>query len=204
MQRILLSALTVILGSIIAQPAHALFDVRLTYGLLASKPDLGRMYTGLVDQPSLTPTHGLGADIIVSPPLFPIGFGLRYEDMGVDASTDNAQFKAKYTRTAALVNYRLFDTLLYIGPIFSLGLSHAGDITVHQAGVETSKFTSDKMSSYTIGLEGGAKLIGLRVGAEVGYEDFRWADAKDSHGTAATQDINMSGYYSKITVGFGL
>jgi hypothetical protein len=142
--------------------------------------------------------------VIISPPFFPIGFGLRYENMGLDASSSGQQIKANYTRTAFLVNYRLIDTLLFLGPIFSYGLSHSGEIKIIQSGNEISNFSSDKITSYTLGLEAGAKLIGFHLGAELGYEDFHWKDARDSHGAIANQDINLSGTYAKVLLGFGI
>jgi hypothetical protein len=189
----------------ITQPAHALFEARLTYGLLGSKPDLqpifGASATGL---PSYAPTYGLGADAIITPPFFPIGFGVRYENMGVSASNSGMEFKANYTRTALLLNYRIIDTLMFLGPIASYGLSHSGEIKTIQNGTETTNLSSSKISSYSIGLEAGVKLIGFHLGAELGYEDFRWKEAKDSHNNVADQDINMSGTYAKILLGFGI
>lgn len=193
-------------GMTISLPAHALFEARLTYGLLGSKPDLAPLFTAAPagSLPSVAPTYGLGADFIVSPPFFPIGVGLRYENMGLDVSSGAYQFKASYTRTAFLLNYRLIDTLMFLGPIFSYGLSHSGELKANQNGVETGKWTSDKISSYSVGLEAGVKLIGFHLGAEAGYEDFRWKDAKNSYNAASSQDINMSGTYAKVLLGFGI
>lgn len=204
MKHLLLCVLA--LGFFSSQKAHALFDARLTYGLLASKPDLTALYTGASSNlPTVTPTYGLGADVIVMPPLFPIGFGLRYENMGVDASSNGLEFKGNYTRTSLLLNYRLIDTLIYLGPIFSYGLSHSGSLKLVQNGTNQSDFSSNSMSSYSIGVEAGVKLIGFRVGAEVGYEDFRWNSATDSTGNiTSSQNINMSGSYAKVMVGIGI
>jgi hypothetical protein len=196
--------LTGLLVSFASTQAHALVDVRLTYGLLGSKPDMNAMFPGSpVGLPDVAPTYGLGADIIVSPPFVPLGVGLRYENMGVTASSSGNEFKADYTRSSLLVNYRIIDTLLYLGPIFSYGLSHSGEIKATQPG-KTSTWGSNSISSYSLGLEAGAKLIGFRVGAEAGYQDFRWKDATDTTGGGTKQDINMSGTYAKITVGFGI
>jgi hypothetical protein len=195
---------TIIMGSIISHPAHALFDARLTYGLLASKPDMTALFPGQATVPAIAPTYGLGADVIVSPPLFPLGFGLRYENMGVSASSGSLEFKANYTRTAVLINYRIIDTLLFLGPIFSYGLSHSGSVKAINGGTEIANFSSSKISSYSVGLEAGAKLIGFNIGAEAGIQDFRWKDAQDSTNTLATQDLNLSGSYMKVLVGFGI
>ncbi|MGZ3744252.1 MAG: hypothetical protein ACXVB1_12505 [Pseudobdellovibrionaceae bacterium] len=204
MKLLLICAFTLVTTSIISLPAHALFDARLTYGLLASKPDMASLFPGQSSLPTVAPTYGLGADVIVSPPLFPIGFGLRYENMGVSASSGSLEFKANYTRTAILLNYRLIDTLVFLGPIFSYGLSHSGSVKALNGGTEIANFGSSKISSYSVGLEAGVKLIGINVGAEAGYQDFRWKDAQDSTNTLATQDINMSGSYVKVLLGIGI
>lgn len=184
--------------------ANALIEARLTYGLLGSSPDLVSLYSGSPTTPTVTPTYGLGADVIVSPPLFSWGAGLRYENMGVSASSNGIEFKADYTRTALILNYRFIDTLLFLGPIATYGISHSGNIKAIQNGSETSNWSSDKISSYSIGLEAGVKLIILNLGAEAGYQDFRWKESTDSRGSVATkQDINMSGTYAKILLGVG-
>lgn len=205
MKRLLLFAFTIVTGSLISAPAHALFEARLTYGLLASSPDLSPIFPGQSSTPAVAPTYGLGADVLISPPLFPIGFGVRYENMGVDATSNGLEFKANYTRTALLVNYRLIDTLLFLGPIFSYGLSHSGEIKALVNSTETANFSSTKISSYSAGIEAGVKLIGFHVGAEAGYEDFRWKESHDKTGNITTdQDINLSGTYFKVLLGFGI
>lgn len=204
MKRFLICAFTIITGSLFSAPAHALFEARLTYGLLGSKPSMTPLFPSQTDLPTVAPTYGLGADLIVSPPLFPIGFGLRYENMGVDASTNGLEFKANYTRTAVLINYRLIDTLLFLGPVFTYGMSHSGNIKALTNGTETANFSSDKISSYSAGLEAGVKLIGFQVGVEAGYQDFRWKEAHDKTNNLVDQDINMSGSYAKVLLGFGI
>lgn len=204
MKRLLLLAITIITGTMISAPAHALFEARLTYGLLASKPDLTPLFPGQSSTPAIAPTYGLGADVLISPPLFPLGFGMRYENMGVNASSGALDFKANYTRTAVLVNYRLIDTLVFLGPIFSYGISHSGEIKALTNSTETANFSSTKISSYSVGLEAGVKLIGFHLGAEAGMQDFRWKEAHDKTGNLADQDINLSGSYVKVLLGFGI
>lgn len=196
----LLFALT--LGA--ASPAHALFDLKLSYGLLASNPDLSQLYSGGSSVPSVAPTYGLGLDGVVNLPMLPFGFGLRYENMGMTASGSGLDFKADYTRTALLVNYRFIDTLLYVGPIATYGISHSDSLKVTENGVEKSNFSSSSVTSYSVGLEAGVKLLAFSVGAEVGYEDFHWKGAHDDTGNNPDRDINMSGSYVKAVLGFGI
>lgn len=185
--------------------AHALFEAKLTYGFLASKPDLAKMYGGSSELPSIAPTYGVGGDVLFQIPLFPFGLGLRYENMGLKASAGTVEFNAKNTRTAAIIDYRLIDTLLYVGPIFTYGLSHNASIGVKESGTEISSFTSNKVSSYSIGLEAGAHLVGFLIGAEVGTETLMMKSATDSKGViSGSQDINMSGSYAKILFGISI
>lgn len=198
---VLASALTTLLST----QAHAIFDLKLTYGLLGSNPGFSNLYNGSTSVPSIVPTYGLGADAVVHLPLMPFGFGLRYEDMGLSATSGSLEFKADYKRTAVLVNYRLIDTLIYLGPIFTYGISHSSNnIKATENGTQVSNFTAGSASSYSIGVEAGVKLVVFSVGAEVGYEDMRWKDAKDSTGTLSNRDINMSGTYAKVMLGFGI
>lgn len=200
------SVLLAFLGSIVlfSYPAQALIEAKLTYGLLAANPDLTQLYGGTTSTPSVTPTYGLGADLLVKLPLVPVGFGLRYENMGLTASNSGLEFKAEYTRTALLLNYRLIDTVLHLGPIFSYGLSHNTKIKATENGTTRSDFSSNSVSSYSIGLEVGVQLISFLVGAEVGYQDFRWKNAHDSTGNFSDRDINMSGTYGKVMIGLGI
>ncbi len=199
-----IAVVVLLMGSFLTTKAHALFDIKLTYGLLASNPGLGDLYSGTTTLPSIAPTYGWGADAVIKLPLIPIGFGLRYENMGMTVSSSGLEFKTAYTRTALLLNYRLIDTLLYLGPIATYGLSHSTDIKATENGSDQSHFSSDSVSSYSIGVEAGVKLLTFSVGAELGYEDFRWKGAKDSTGHLSDRDINMSGTYGKIMVGFGI
>lgn len=189
----------------VSTQAFALFEAKLTYGLLGSKSYFDSVYDGATTSlPSIVPTYGLGADAVVTLPLFPIGFGLRYENQGLTASSGGLEFKTDYTRTAIIINSRLIDTLLYLGPVFTYGMSHSGTAKASQSGYNT-KFSSSSMSSYSIGLEAGAKLIGFNVGAEVGYMNFMWKNATDSTGTiSGSRNIDLSGTYAKIMLGIGI
>lgn len=200
--------LTMILISMIgfASSANALFEARLTYGLLGTKADLSTVCpTCTGAPPSIVPTYGLGADLILAIP-FPLlpGLGVRYESMGLSADANGIDIKADYTRTALIANARIIDTLIFFGPIFTYGLSHTTSLKASQGGNTQSNFSTSNATSYSLGLEAGAHLLGFLIGAEVGYMDFRWKNAIDSTGNAATRDINMSGTYAKVLLGLSL
>ncbi len=200
-------ALFVLVASTVAgfsQEAKALVDLRLNYGLLVSNTDLGPLCpTCGGSAPSVVPTYGLGADVVVNLPIPLVpGFGLRYEDMGLTANGNGVEFKEKYTRTSLLLNYHIIDTLIYLGPIVTYGLSHSVSMKATENGAVKSDFGGGSQTSYSLGLEGGVHLAGAIIGGEIGYMDFRWKNAVDSTGNASTQDINMSGTYLKLAVGY--
>lgn len=120
----------------LSQEAKALVDLRLNYGLLVSNTDLNPLCpTCSGAAPSIVPTYGLGADVVVNLPIpFVPGFGLRYEDMGLTASGNGVDFKEKYTRTSLLVNYHLLDNFVYLGPVVTYGLSHSVSLKAAESG----------------------------------------------------------------------
>lgn len=187
-----------------AQPSMALFEVRAGYGILSSKPDLTGFYTGTSSNvPTAAPNAGLTLDAVVTIPLVGLGAGLRMENMNIKYESDVMTIQNQLTRNALIVNYRLINTLVYLGPIFTYGLSHTNKIKMSSGGSDISNISSDKVSSYSIGLEGGASLLGLMVGAEAGTMTMNYKDATDSI-TANVHDLNMSGNYVKVFLGFGI
>lgn len=188
----------------VSQPSMALFEVRAGYGVLNSKPDLGSFYTNTADIPAATPNAGLTLDAIATIPLVGLGGGLRMENMKIAYDSSILGIENKMTRTALIVNYRLINTLIYLGPIFTYGLNHSNSIKLTSNGSTLSNISSSKVSSYSMGLEGGASLLGFMVGAEVGTMGMKYKDATDSVDTTRVHDLDMSGTYAKIFVGFGI
>ncbi len=190
---------SIILG--LCSTASALVEVRAGYGILNSKPDLVSFYSGSF--PTAAPNAGLTVDAIVTIPLVGLGGGLRMENMNIKYDNDTLGIENKLNRTSLIVNYRLLNTLVYLGPIFTMGLNHTNSIKIRAAGSEVSNISSSKVTSYTAGLEGGASLLGFMVGAEVGTMNMKYNDAKDSVSNVV-HDLDMSGNYMKIFVGFGI
>lgn len=206
MKKIVSTVALFITSLILSAPAHALIDARLSYGLLASGANLSALCTNCTAAvPAVVPTYGLGADLLVTLPLPLIpGVGLRYENMGLTASSSGIDVKAEFTRTALILNWRPLNNFIYLGPIFTYGLSHSTSLKITEGGVTRSDFSSSSVSSYSAGLEAGVSLLGFTVGAEAGYLDMKWKDAKDATGNLSTQDINMSGTYAKILLGISI
>ncbi|MCB0368724.1 MAG: hypothetical protein KDD45_04570 [Bdellovibrionales bacterium] len=189
------------------QSANALVEARLSYGLLSSNPDLATIYNGTTSVPSVVPNMGLGVDAIFVVPIIGIGGGLRYENLGFTASSNGLEYKSQLTRTSLVVNYRIINTLMYLGPIATVGVSHSSNIkwTDSNGATSSADLTPDSTSSYSVGLEAGLGLMGFIVGAEVGYQNLKWNTLKDSKGTiTTTPDLDMSGTYAKIMFGFGI
>lgn len=186
----------------ISQPSMALFEVRAGYGILSSKPDLSNFYGGSI--PSAAPNAGLTFDAIATIPLVGIGGGLRLENMKISFDNSSLDVENQLNRTSLILNYRLIDTLIYLGPIMTYGLSHSNSIRLRSGGTDLSKISSNNVSSYSIGIEAGASLLGFLVGAELGTMTMKYKDAKDSIITTQSGDLDMSGSYAKIFVGFGI
>lgn len=193
--------------------AHALFEARLTYGTLASSPTLTDVYPGTSsDVPSAAANYGLGVDAIFILPAVGLGFGARYENLGFKANSNGLEYKTSATRTALVLNYRLINTLMFLGPIATYGMSHSNNMrwAISSPGLSfpsgtEADLTPESTTSYTIGLEAGVKMLNFILGAEVGYEDFKWKKMTDSKNTVTTRpDLNMNGVYSKILFGFGI
>ena len=185
--------------------AQALIEARLSYGFLGSKPDLSQVYSGPSSIPVVAPVYGVGADILFNFPLSSWGVGLRYENLNLKVSNSTLDISIATSRSALVVNYRIINTLVFLGPIATYGLTHSGTVKVKENGTEISNISAGSYSSYSIGLEGGISLVGLLLGAEIGNESFVFNNTSDS-GSAGRPpgSLNMSGLYGKVMVGFGI
>jgi hypothetical protein len=202
---------TLLVALLTPMSSFALFEARVTYGpYLTSGDPAGELCSGNAlcsgTLPSKLPLPFMGVDALVKLPLIPFGFGLRYEKLTASGSSSNMEASASFNRTAVLVNYRLIDTILHVGPIFSYGISHSGGIEMKQNGTKILDYTASAGESYSVGLEVGIKpliIIPLKIGAEAGISQFKFKDAKDSLGSAP-KDINLSGNYLKVFLGLDL
>lgn len=202
----LLAVILIILVTLgVEHQARALVEARVSYGLLAGSPDLTQLtISGAPTAPSAASNYGVGADILVILPVIGLGGGLRYENLGFKVSNSGLEYKTTTSRTALVLNYRLINTLMYLGPIFTYGLSHTNNMTVSYNG-SSADISPDNSSSYSGGLEAGVKLGGFLLGAEAGYESFKWNKMTDKNSVITSQpDIDMSGAYFKVMLGFGI
>lgn len=193
-------------GLFFAQSAMALFEARVSYGLMTTDTDLNKACAACVGStPSQSPTYGLGADALFELPWnWTPRLGVRYENMGATSSANGIDIKGEFTRVAFLLNWRWTHSMFYFGPTLSYGLSHTTSFKITQ-GIQTKgDFSPDSTASLSYAIEAGLKLIGFNIGAELGYLDMTWGDAKDSTGNAPTQDLHMSGPYGKFILGFSI
>lgn len=104
---------------------------------------------------------------------------LRIENMKISNDTSVIEVENQLNRTSLIVNYRLLNTLIYLGPIFTYGLNHSNSIKISSGGTDLSKISSSSVSSYSLGIEAGASLLGFLVGAELGTMNMKYKNAKD-------------------------
>jgi hypothetical protein len=187
--------------------ANALVEGRITYGSLASSQNLTDICNGSctapANAPAIVPTFGAGLDVIVTLPMIPFGFGVRTESMKLSTSNSGIDAEIKYNRTAVILNYRLIDTIVHFGPIATVGVAHSGSASIVENGTTKVDLSPGSISSYSLGLELEVKpliVLPLIVGAEAGYESFKWGQVTNNvDGTQ--KDIDLSGTYLKAFIG---
>ncbi len=184
--------------------AQALVEARVSYGLGSATTSVNELCGDCVSQTSLNKSFsGLGADGLIKLPVpYLPAFGVRYESLGAQKQTEELDLNLSFNRTAFLVQWRPIDSTFYFGPTFSYGLSHSFNAKARELEVEKSNINSKTAESYSAGLEAGFKVIDFLIGAEVGYNELQWQNAKDASGNL--QDINLSGAYGKLILGFSI
>ncbi len=136
-------------------------------------------------------TQTIGADAIVSLPLIPIVFGLRYESLTTDEDIGATNEEVDLSRIAILGGYRILDTLFFIGALGSFGIINDGEVNSTTAGVTTAT-EIDMSTSLTLALEGGVKLNDFILGLEIGY----------MHGEDKNSNFEYNGTYGKALLGY--
>lgn len=187
--------------------SHALLEGRLSYGSLVSSESFKDICQGSCaspdNAPAVVPTFGVGLDVILTLPMIPFGFGIRNESMKLSASENNFDAEIKYSRTAAIINYRWIDTIVHFGPIATFGMSHSGSVNIKEGGNTIVDLSPGSLSSYSLGLELEVKplvVLPLIVGAEAGYMSFKWGEVTNSV-DSSKKDIDLSGTYIKAFIG---
>lgn len=146
---------------------------------------------------------GLSADAIFKLPVLPVGFGLRYEKLGMALDfNDVLKTSFDYTRIALLLNYRLINKFVYAGPVASYGLADSSKLKTELRGVLQYEKPASTNSSYTAGFEAGVNLLFLKLGGEIGMGQIKATSFKDDAGVQFFDEINYTGSYFKVHAGF--
>jgi len=203
MPRLGLAALALIATLTLTPQARALIEIKGGYTLLnVNSGDINDANSSFV-LPKLDSLTGFHADVMAMLPLMPVGLGLRYESLSRKEAGTGGEFKADWTRISLAINSRLIDTLFYLGPIATIGISNDFKYTI--AGTE---FKTDNSLNASVGVEGGAKLGLFLAGAELGYMYAPLGDLKGASGSTITVNghsaqADMSGVYFRIALGVG-
>lgn len=188
----------------VSSTSQAIVELRLHYGANAlSNLELNA-------EKLTTPMTGAGADLILNLPAIPIGFGLRYEQMGLktDYSGDGitVDIEGAATRASLLLNYRFINTLIFLGPVATIGLSHSAKLDLKSGTLIDSTVESKTGSSYSVGVEAGIKVPFL-LGVELGMTSMKMTDAETTDSGSiplSTEDdtMDLTSTYAKLLAGF--
>jgi hypothetical protein len=193
--------LLALLALTIAQGAQAgIIEIRGGLGINSASPD------AFEDEVNAAGSGGLesddfdnyNADIFFNIPAFPLGVGLRHEWINQDQSANGNKWDLKAQNTSVLVDWRIFDAGIYLGPILSIGYPSA-EVDFETPGVKASDRINSGRPSFSIGAELGGKIDWFLVGAEAGYLSLKLDDFKTNSGSNA--DVDLSGFYGKVMVG---
>lgn len=192
--------------SLFASTSEALIEVKGGYSMHTTAP--GGLNNNFPSNPKVEQLQSISIDVMGNVPLMPVGLGVRYETLKRNETGTGVGSEVDWTRTSILVNKRLIDTLVYLGPIATFSVASDFKYRSTTAGVRTD-YKSDSALNITAGIEAGAKLLLLRVGAEVGYLYAPMGELKTSAGVPVTDangskvTFDMSGPYARVVVGFG-
>lgn len=181
--------------SLLPSQSFGLVEIRGSYGITFNNPvDLNDRYLfprTLSSNYAITQMNGPGIDVLVNLPMLPVGLGARFEkwDRNVSATAFGVDRTAKVddTRFALLANYRFLDTGMFLGAIGSVGIYHISKFGLNpdSVGVPTS-YEANSTMSFSVGAEGGLKINGILLGAELSYLYYSAADYRGDGGYALT------------------
>lgn len=179
-------------------------EPRVNLGLNFINPEVKDLNatTGLSGVPDMATGVGFGIDGMGYFFSRPIGLGLRFENWGSDAANfeQRINFDLSVSRLSLTGNYRLNWGTTWFGPIVSAGILHVNEFESVVAG-SRNKYSSDSIFSLSIGAEAGVSLNNFIFGGELGYLMMNMDDP-DNNGAKAGTDIDLSGVYIKIMVGY--
>lgn len=187
-------------------PANALVEARLGLGYHLVNPS--EINGGQAGAPKIENLGAFGLDVIVSPPLFPVGLGLRWETLSETAESGAGKVRSSNERLALLINKRLLDTFIWAGAIGTVGLSHKSAIEQNLPPALAVRYETDDATSFTVGAEAGMNFTGLIIGGELGYQhmiarNYAYAGVPLYNSSGRSAKVDYSGLYAKLHVGYG-
>jgi hypothetical protein len=186
--------------------AQALIELKGGYSMHQTSP--GGLNDAFPSNPKIDQMQSFSVDIMGNVPLMPVGLGLRHEILKRTETSGAFESAIDWSRTSILVNNRFIDTLIYLGPIATVGVASDFKYKSKTSGVTTDYKTESQITA-TVGVEGGLKFLLLRVGAEIGYLYAPMGELKTSAGVPVTDangskvTFDLSGTYVRILAGFG-
>ncbi len=188
----------VLMGTVQAAQAGIL-EVRGGYGINSANPNKFEDRVNEISAANLDADNfdNYNLDIFFDLPVIPFGVGLRHEWIKQDQSSGGSEWDIDAKNISVLVDWRLLDTLVYVGPIVGIGYPTA-EVDFKTAGVESSDKIKSGQPSYSIGLEAGVKLSKFIVGAEAGYSSVKFDQTSTQN---VKTRVDLTGFYGKIMAG---
>ena len=202
---LLLSTLVSIGSFMLSAPAHALVELKGGYSSHTVSPSsLDAAFSGVAKVNQL---QSISADIMARVPLMPVGLGLRHEMLSFKGDQGGTSSKIDWKRTSVIVNKRLVDTGMYLGPIATFAMTNDFKYSITTNNVTTTYKTEAQLNG-TLGVEAGIKLLLVSLGVEAGYMHAPLGNLRTDTGVEYLNngqkvDVTMSGPYFRGTIGFG-
>lgn len=201
--------LGVLLGSV--KNVQAAFELRANYTYHWMDPKKLNEFMSGTSTTTVKRMDGMGFDARYVISQLHTGLGFRYEKRTRSVSSSRFPNIGNYagetgvTRLAVLVNVRVLDSQVFLGPVGTLGVSDSAYFK-HTVGT-TGNYTSSKKTSISVGLEGGLKLKFFMIGLEGGYLFANYGVPKNGNSEYKTMGTNepiplvFTGPYAQVSVG---
>ncbi len=128
--------------------------------------------------------------------------GLRQEWLNQKQSSGGNEWKLDASNISVLVDWRILNNVVYLGPIVGIGYPTA-KVDFNSSSASTSDKIKSGQPSYSAGLEAGVKLGLFLVGAEAGYSSMT-LDKHSTDNSNLQTKVDLSGFYGKLMVGLSL
>jgi hypothetical protein len=182
------------------QALHAdLIELRGGFGINSASPDDFENRANNISGSDLSSDNfdNYNVDVFFNIPVLPIGVGLRHEWLTQDQSSSGSQWDLDAKNISLLVDWRLLDNFVYLGPIVSIGFPTA-DVNFDSGATHITDSIKSEEPSYGIGAEAGVKFSHFLIGAEAGYQSLKF---KKIDSPSINSKVDLSGFYGKAMIG---